>query len=554
MTQGGDRLGSVALPGLPGGTPRPGPRAASIPPSARPSAEHVRALEAATAMDIRLLKKFAQRPLMSVWKGEDKTGKFVLLTVVDACGTPAERERVLGAARALLPLGGTDHLQNVHRVQDDVHAFVADFLGAGAAADLVVLRWPMTRKLDFVCRVASALAELHAASLVHGCLCPDNILLDDDLHPVVTEVGMVSIKASLDGDPENFFGYGAYAAPEVMLGQPDARADVYSVGRLLTFVVLDRTPASRDAASEGAADWPTPEGDLAELHAKNPGLGAIVKKCVASPDARYASMAELLTDLQRCKQLLVPESSTTNRLSQMPQARAPEAPARPARPAHPATTAAEPTPAVRGKPKAEAPTSAAPVWVPIASMVVVAATLFTVIAFPTKSEVVHLVKQALVTAGAVGITMGLRVTQGVRFGLAALAIVIALAANPVDHLSGLDNDDAMTRATAARAYVMGGGKNLHQAKLQIADFSNLDLSGADLEGADLTQANLTHAKLAGARVDGASFLGADLSAADLSGVPLDHAFAIETATCDDSTTLPPEWRCLPTHKVRHGAK
>jgi Protein kinase domain/Pentapeptide repeats (8 copies) len=547
MTQGGDRAGSIAVSG---GAARPASRAASIPPSARPSAEHVRALEAATTTEVRLLKKFAQRPLMSVWKGEDKAGKLVLLTVVDACGTPVERERILGAARALLPLAGTDHVQNVYRVQDDVDAFVSDFLGAGAAADLVVLRWPMTRKVDFVCRVAGALAELHEASLVHGCLCPDNILLDDDLHPVLTEVGMVSIKGSLDGDPENFFGYGAYAAPEVMLGQPDVRADIFSVGRLLTFVILDRTPSLRGPATEAPFEGASPEDDLKELHAKNPSLATIVKKCVAAPEGRYASMTELLTDLQRCKQLLVPESSTSMRLGDTSPAvkTAAEAPAKPAR----STEAAAAVP--RRGPKPPAPKSAAPAWVPVVSMVVVAAALFAVIAFPTKSTVVHLVLQALVVAGAVGITTGLRVTQGGRILMGAAAAGIAIAANPVDHLSGLENNDAMTRATAARAYVMGGGKNLHLARLQIADFSGLDLSGADLEGADLTQSNLARSKLIGARVDGASFLGADLSAADLSKVTLDRVFAIETATCDESTVLPDGWRCLPTHKVRRGTK
>jgi hypothetical protein len=91
-------------------------RGASIPPATRPSAEHVRALEAAGLLEVRLLKKSVQRPLMSVWVGEDKDREKVLMTVVDACGTPAERDRVIGGAKALLVLAGTPGVQHVRRV------------------------------------------------------------------------------------------------------------------------------------------------------------------------------------------------------------------------------------------------------------------------------------------------------------------------------------------------------------------------------------------------------------------------------------------------------
>jgi len=522
----------------------------------------VRALDAAGALEVRLLKKFTQRPLMSVWKGEDKADKSVLLTVVDTCGTPSERERILGAARALLPLAGTDGIEDVHRVMEEVDAFVSDFHGAGSASDLVVLRWPMTKKLDFVCRVADALIELHGAGVVHGCLCPDNILLDDDLLPILTEVGMVSIQESLEGDRENFFGYGAYAAPEVALGTVDVRSDVYSVGRLLTFVVLDKTPGSANVAAGGSTEAGVAAEELQDLRARSPNLATIVKKCIATPEGRYTSMAELSADLRRCRQLLVPESATTMRLSE-PGAwktqtmRTVEAPARPTKaPSRPTLAPAPVAATPRGRATADARRWAAPLWVSIASALLVGGVLVAVLGVTVRSNAEHLALQGLVMLGAVGLTLGFRATKEVRIALAVLAPAVVAAANPVDRVSVYDDDDAPTPRAAMRRRVLDaeefarGGKDLHQAKLQLVDFSGLDLAGVDLEGADLTEANLKKTNLTGARVDGASFRAADLAGANLSNVTLDRAVGLEEATCDAATVFPAGWSCPPTHKVQ----
>jgi len=271
----------------------------------------VRAVAAANALDVRLLKKFAQRPLMSVWEGEvDQPGeidevvpkrKRVALTVVDASGTPEERKRVLQAARALVAIyeGAGESpdaagVQRIYRVADEADAFVSDLCSTGTAADLSVLRWQMSRKLEFARKVAASIATMNAAGLVHGCMCPENVRLDDEFGPVMTEAAMVSIAESLEGDRENFFGYGAYAAPEACEPGPiDARADVYSLGRLLVFLVLDREPA----ATEGD----TADADLDEVAAKVPGLVPIIRRATkAKPAERYAGMADVQAELERC--------------------------------------------------------------------------------------------------------------------------------------------------------------------------------------------------------------------------------------------------------------
>jgi len=499
------------------------PRLASIPPAARPSAEHVRALAAAGRLDVRLFKKFAQRPLMSVWEAQDKSGQRVLLTAVDACGTPPERARVIHAAKALTPLAGTEGIQHVHRVLEEDDAFVADYLGAGAASDLVVLRWPPLRRLDFVLRVCDAIGSLHESGLVHGCLCPDNILMNDDLHPVLTEVGMVSVAESLGGDPENFFGYGAYAAPEAAVGTPDALCDIYSVGRLLSFVMLDETPED-----------PT---QMTVLDAKLPELAPIVRRCTGAREQRFASMGELSAELHRVRRRLAP---ATGEIAKRP----------------PEPTPPRPAPEKRAAPEAWAPPetskkTAAPWWLPALCLLVLAGCVVAGEVLLV-SGTLHVVLQAAAAAAAAGVSTVIPTTLGRRAALSVVTAVAAFLADPVGLLSRVEAADANARALAGRALVEQGGKDLRGKRFQGADFSRLDLTNAELGRADLTHANFAGAKLNRANVENTSLILANFAGADLTGVELEKAYGAETALCDAATVVPAGWTCNPDGKLRPG--
>jgi serine/threonine protein kinase len=270
--------------------PPPGERAraGSLPPTARRSADHGRALRAADELGLRLAKKLVQRPLMSVWDAVQSDEKHVTLTVVDACATEGERKRILAAASSLKVLAGTEGVQSLHTVAEPVEAFVADACQSGTAADLVVLRWPLRERIAFVVKVCEALEAIHAAGLVHGGLCPDNVLLDDGLGPVLSEIGMVSLAESLEGDREGFFGYGGYASPEAQDGAAlDARSDVFSVGRLFAFLLTEHEP---DDATER------------ELTEKSPALTAIYRRATAaSPADRPDDATMLRADLERLR-------------------------------------------------------------------------------------------------------------------------------------------------------------------------------------------------------------------------------------------------------------
>jgi hypothetical protein len=404
----------------------------------------VRAIQASGLLEVRLLKKFVQRPLMSVWEGEDKTGARVLLTVVDACGTPPERDRLIAAAEALRAISGTQGLQNVRVVLPEVDAFVSDFHGAGTAADLVVLRLSVARRMDFVSRVCEALSALHAAGLVHGCLCPDNIQLDDDLHPVVTEAGMVSISGSLEGDPENYFGYGAYAAPETVMGDaPDVRGDVFSVGRLITFVLLDRAPGD--------------PSDFADLQVKTPTLAALMRRCTGPAQGRFESIAALSAELDRCRHSLPSEDEGSL---------APPPPVA----AHHSRIPRPPTPALAFKPTmpdASAQRGSPVRWLAPLGAIALAAGIFAV------SRMGSVDANAHGDAARAAVLRGDKDLRGKKL-------------QGVD-LSGLDLS----------------GAQLDNADLSGASFAGSHLDGAHVDGASLVLAHFEGAVLTGVTVTGA---------------------------------------------------
>src|SRR5262249_26321963 len=135
---------------------------------------------------------FASRWRASVLNGAER-GREVSLVVVRNEAGGAERERFARVALDLLAAG--DELRGVLRVRavaPSGEAYLADLWSAGTVKDLSALRWPLRRRLELVCRIAQSLEMLHARGLVHGCLSPENVLLDDDLQPVLTEVGLAS--------------------------------------------------------------------------------------------------------------------------------------------------------------------------------------------------------------------------------------------------------------------------------------------------------------------------------------------------------------------------
>jgi serine/threonine protein kinase len=149
-------------------------------------------------------------------------------------------------------------------------------------------------------RLADALQEAHAHSLVHMDVKPSNVLIAADGSPMLLDFHLASRPLSADERyPGRIGGTPGWMAPEqraaldsVVAGDTipapvDHRADIYALGLLL-----------RDALGN------TPESDGHSPRALNPavsvGLRDILERCVAfRPSDRYPSAAALADDLRR---------------------------------------------------------------------------------------------------------------------------------------------------------------------------------------------------------------------------------------------------------------
>jgi eukaryotic-like serine/threonine-protein kinase len=95
-------------------------------------------------------------------------------------------------------------------------------------------------------RVAEGLQAAHAKKIIHRDLSPDNIILrnGDPEQAVIIDFGIAK-DANVGAQTivgNEFAGKYAYAAPEQLSGQTDARADIYALGALLLAVYRGKAP------------------------------------------------------------------------------------------------------------------------------------------------------------------------------------------------------------------------------------------------------------------------------------------------------------------------
>jgi hypothetical protein len=468
---------------------------------------------AAEALSVQISGVPVERPLARIWRAKDADGQDVALVVVRHAAPRAERELFGAAAERLHGLGRVPGLLHVRSVSPSRDAYLADLLTTGTAKDIDAFQWSVRRRLEFVKTVSLALESLHKAGAVHGCLCEENVLLADDLTPVLAEAGSVSVNALSErgGDAAS---YVAFAAPEIHEGgEPDARSDVYALGRLLQHVLrTDDVPQVAD----------------------------IVRRCVApTPASRYASAAAVGAAIVAAADALPKVHAPALTPASQPRAREPgerkvEAPdVEPAR--------EEPRPPAR--------------WpAPVGALMLIGAVAAAFVGAGASTVVGGLLSGAFAVGVALLVWAVLprrRTPKALRVGFALAAAAVVADFGPLDYASRSSATRSIAHGhpdtrRAAIAQIMQLGGDFRGMSLAGADLAGVDLHGANLRDLDLSRADLSGANLSGTELANSSFEGVKIFGADMRlsfGFPLSFA----SAACDAKTILPGPWRCINGH-------
>jgi hypothetical protein len=483
---------------------------------------------------------------LAIWSGT-KDGKPVTLTFLTDAATQEQKARFVLGAKGLAKLGedaGSSRLLPVSELDEEAAAFLSPAKVTGTLFDAPDFKWSLERKLEVVRAVAGALAALHGAKLVHGALCPRNVLLDAERQPLVAEAAIVSVAAAADPNV-----YGTYASPEARAGgKLAAGADVYSLGRVMAFLLLDGEPV------EETEEVPRLEALASSVHA---GLVRIVRKCTAlDPEVRYPSIALFLKDLNQFgaytsvglthPQVFDKQFGRADTMLGQAVTKAP-APARFVPP--PEQKRSVPPPAQAQRPRREG--IKIPAFIPLSLGGLVLVLSCAMAFFGTVPAPVATV---LACFGAAIAGLGLPALGGRALasrvmwaGLLVTAIVLGgpatrLAASGQQHR--LRTADVETRGRVLRALVGAAQRDFAEAQLSEVDMSGMDLSNADMRKADLSRANLMGTNLVAANLEGAKLTSAKLQGANLTGANIKGSIEAESAECDAKTFVPEGWSCV----------
>lgn len=177
------------------------------------------------------------------------------------------------------------------------------------------------RAVRLVRQAAEALAEAHAAGVVHRDVKPQNLLL------VTSDVSREFVKLIDFGIARTGFGEEqltatgmiigtpGYIAPEVITGQPATpAADIYALGGVLYYLLAGAPPLSADSAQALALahltrEPPAPSERLGRP--LPPRIEAVVMRCLAKdPDARFRDASELAATLRAIEGIAGPPATS----------------------------------------------------------------------------------------------------------------------------------------------------------------------------------------------------------------------------------------------------
>jgi serine/threonine-protein kinase len=300
------------------------PAAIAVFAAARAAALQRRAFEAERRAEqigqYALKRKLGEGGMGEVWFAEHALLKrpcAVKFIRPDLAAHPATAARF---AREVQAVTGLTHVNTVRvydygRADDGSFYYVMEYLDGPTLEELVHHAGPLPpgRAVYLLRQLCGALAEAHAAGLVHRDLKPGNVIVaalggQRDVAKLL-DFGLVQDLSADAADrltrTGTVLGTPAYMSPEQAAGESavDARGDVYGLGAVAFFALTGRPPfQGKTLGHLLAAHRSEPPPALTDLRQDVPAdLAAVVARCLAKdPHDRFQSATDLDRALAQC--------------------------------------------------------------------------------------------------------------------------------------------------------------------------------------------------------------------------------------------------------------
>ena len=249
---------------------------------------------------------------------------------------------------------------------DGFHFFAMEYVDGETMRDLMRRNGTVRERdaIDISIQMARALLYADEKGFVHRDIKPDNILISKE--GGVAKLCDLGLAKSMEAEVTVLtltgmaIGTAYYVSPEQARGERDLdiRSDIYSLGATLYHTVVGEAPFSGSSAAVVMTKHLT--DDLPSPKIKNPVLSdnfcrVLSKMMAKSPDDRYQTPGQLISDLGEVQKGAAPPSAMLDAVMAQPvkQAAQPE-PEAPAEPEAPPAPEQPPSPPAAAQP-AEAP-------------------------------------------------------------------------------------------------------------------------------------------------------------------------------------------------------
>src|SRR5262249_55101869 len=208
----------------------------------------------------KILDRIGAGGMGEVYRARDtRLGRTVAIKVLapDVANDPARRDRFLREARAAAALSHPNIAALYEIGEDQGELFLAFEFVPGEPLTNVIGGRPLNprRALDLAMQIGDALAEAHAAGIVHRDIKPGNVIITPKDKAKVLDFGLATwtmgghereqaVREDTDVATAagTVLGTTAYMSPEQALGEKvDERTDIFSLGIVL-FEMLTGAP------------------------------------------------------------------------------------------------------------------------------------------------------------------------------------------------------------------------------------------------------------------------------------------------------------------------